>query len=315
MVKAIMFLIIALIFLAWSANKLVIGAATLAHNIGLSPIVIGMTILAIGSSIPEMILSITVAMEGKINTAVGNILGSNIANVTLILGILAMVKPVSLNTSALYRELPLMIIVTSIAGTVLWDHHLSLCEGLWLLIAFITLTLVIVHISRKNKTNIKEKNISKNMSNFKALIWTIFALIVLPLSSDNLVSNAVLIAKHFGMSDLMIGLTIISVGTSLPELTTSLVGILKGESDMVIGNIIGSNIFNILVVMGISGILNPSFLTNYAMERDFWVMFSVSLLLVTMVLDKSRTINFIKGSILLTLFVAYQTYLIININA
>lgn len=153
------------------------------------------------------------------------------------------------------------------------------------------------------------------MSNGKAGLWIVVGLILLPLAADMLVDNAVVIAKHFGMSDLVIGLTIIAVGTSLPELAASLAGVLKGEDDMAVGNIIGSNVFNILAVMGLPGILNPSVLSEYAMGRDFWVMLAISLLLVVMALGKSRSISRIEGGILMICFVTYQSYLLMNMTA
>lgn len=155
----------------------------------------------------------------------------------------------------------------------------------------------------------------EGVSNLKAAMWVIIGLIILPLAADTLVNSAVVIAKHFGMSDLVIGLTIIAVGTSLPELAASVAGVMKGEDDMAVGNIIGSNVFNILAVMGIPGILNPSILSEYAMGRDFWVMLGVSLLLVVMALGKSRSINRIEGFVLLCCFLAYQGYLLMNVAA
>ena len=161
----------------------------------------------------------------------------------------------------------------------------------------------------------QESEVPEGVSNLKAGIWVVVGLILLPIAADTLVDNAVVIAQYFGMSDLVIGLTIIAVGTSLPELAASLAGVMKGEDDMAVGNIIGSNVFNILAVMGIPGILNPSMLSEYAMGRDFWVMLGVSLLLVAMALGKSRSINRLEGGVLFFCFIAYQTYLVMNMAA
>lgn len=161
----------------------------------------------------------------------------------------------------------------------------------------------------------QESEIPQGVSNPKAIMWVVIGLILLPLAASLLVDNAVIIAKHFGMSDLVIGLTIIAIGTSLPELAASLAGVLKGEDDMAVGNIIGSNVFNILAVMGLPGIINPSTLSEYAMGRDFWVMLGVSLLLVAMCLGKSRSINRLEGAILFTCFLGYQVYLFANMAA
>ncbi|TFH91527.1 calcium/sodium antiporter [Vibrio ouci] len=321
MFEAVAFLIIGLVFLVWSADKLVFGAAALARNVGISPLVIGMTILAMGSSAPEMMVSATAALDGKTDTAVGNVLGSNIANIALILGITAMIKPLSISSAVLRRELPLMIGVTILAGVLLWDSHLGFYEGVLLFVLFAAFILAMLRISRNEKKNgdvlieEQESEVPEGVSNGKAAMWVVIGLIVLPLAADVLVDNAVIIAQHFGMSDLVIGLTIIAVGTSLPELAASLAGVMKGEDDMAVGNIIGSNVFNILAVMGIPGILNPSILSEYAMGRDFWVMLGVSLLLVAMALGKSRSINRYEGAALFCCFIGYQAYLIMNMTA
>ncbi|CAK1781756.1 calcium/sodium antiporter [Vibrio crassostreae] len=321
MLEAIAFLIIGLGFLVWSADKLVYGAAALARNFGISPLVIGMTILAMGSSAPEMMVSATAALDGKTDTAVGNVLGSNIANIALILGITALIKPLSISSGVIRRELPLMIGVTLLAGALLWDNHLGFYEGVLLFVLFAAFLFAMLQISRSEKKNgdafldEQESEIPEGVSNPKAAMWVVIGLIVLPLAADMLVDNAVIIAKYFGMSDLVIGLTIIAVGTSLPELAASLAGVMKGEDDMAVGNIIGSNVFNILAVMGIPGILNPSILSEFAMGRDFWVMLGVSLLLVVMALGKSRSVNRIEGGVLIITFVAYQSYLLMNMSA
>ncbi|PMH74361.1 calcium/sodium antiporter [Vibrio cyclitrophicus] len=321
MLEAIAFLIIGLGFLVWSADKLVFGAAALARNFGISPLVIGMTILAMGSSAPEMMVSATAALDGKTDTAVGNVLGSNIANIALILGITALIKPLSISSGVIRRELPLMIGVTLLAGALLWDNHLGFYEGVLLFVLFAAFLFAMLQISRSEKKNgdafldEQESEIPEGVSNLKAAMWVVVGLIILPLAANMLVDNAVVIAKFFGMSDLVIGLTIIAVGTSLPELAASLAGVMKGEDDMAVGNIIGSNVFNILAVMGIPGILNPSILSEFAMGRDFWVMLGVSLLLVVMALGKSRSVNRIEGGVLIITFVAYQAYLLMNISA
>lgn len=321
MLLAVVLLVVGLALLVWSADKLVYGSAAVAKNMGISPLVIGMTILAMGSSAPEMMVSATAALEGKTDTAIGNVLGSNIANIALILGITAMIKPLSISSTILRRELPLMIIVTLIAGALMWDDYLGFTEGLVLIALFAAFILGMLKISQNEKgakdilLEQQESEIPDGVDNKIAIFWVVVGLILLPIAADLLVDNAVIIAKYFGMSDLVIGLTIIAIGTSLPELAASLAGVLKGEDDMAVGNIIGSNIFNILAVMGIPALINPSVLSEYAMNRDFWVMLGVSLLLVIMALGKSRSINRTEGGILLLCFLAYQGYLFYNISA
>ncbi|APC88563.1 calcium/sodium antiporter [Vibrio parahaemolyticus] len=321
MLEAVALLIVGLVLLVWSADKLVFGSAAIARNVGISPLVIGMTILAMGSSAPEMMVSATAAWDGKTDTAVGNVLGSNIANIALILGITALIKPLSISSAVIRRELPLMIAVTVLAGILLWNSHLGFYEGVLLFVLFGAFLFAMLQISRKEQKSgdafleDQESEIPKGVSNPKAIMWVVIGLILLPLAASLLVDNAVIIAKHFGMSDLVIGLTIIAIGTSLPELAASLAGVLKGEDDMAVGNIIGSNVFNILAVMGLPGIINPSTLSEYAMGRDFWVMLGVSLLLVAMCLGKSRSINRLEGAILFTCFLGYQVYLFANMAA
>ncbi|EKO3572215.1 calcium/sodium antiporter [Vibrio metschnikovii] len=321
MLEATGLLIVGLILLVWSADKLVFGAAAIARNVGISPLVIGMTILAMGSSAPEMMVSATAALDGKTDTAVGNVLGSNIANIALILGITALIKPLSISSMVLRRELPLMVGVTLLSGLLLWNSYLGFYEGILLFVLFAVFILAMLQISRKEQQNGDallaecESEIPTDVSNKKAIIWVVIGLILLPFAASMLVDNSVIIAKYFGMSDLVIGLTIIAVGTSLPELAASLAGVLKGEDDMAVGNIIGSNVFNILAVMGIPGILNPSILSDSIMGRDFWVMLAVSLLLVIMALGKSRSINRLEGAVLFIIFIAYQGYLLMNMAA
>ncbi len=321
MLEAVALLIVGLVLLVWSADKLVFGSAAIARNVGISPLVIGMTILAMGSSAPEMMVSATAAWDGKTDTAVGNVLGSNIANIALILGITALIKPLSISSAVIRRELPLMIAVTVLAGILLWNSHLGFYEGVLLFVLFGAFLFAMLQISRKEQKSgdafleDQESEIPQGVSNPKAIMWVVIGLILLPLAASLLVDNAIIIAKHFGMSDLVIGLTIIAIGTSLPELAASLAGVLKGEDDMAVGNIIGSNVFNILAVMGLPGIINPSTLSEYAMGRDFWVMLGVSLLLVAMCLGKSRSINRLEGAILFTCFLGYQVYLFANMAA
>lgn len=257
MLEAVVLLCVGLALLVWSADRLVFGSAALARNMGVAPLVIGMTILAMGSSAPEMMVSATAALAGKTDTAVGNVLGSNIANIALILGVTAMLKPLAIGSTIIRRELPLMLVVTLIAGALLWDNYLGFAEGVLLLVLFVLFLLAMLYISKKAKqegdvmVDEQESEIPQNVSNTASFIWIIVGLALLLYSSDMVVESAVTIAKYYGMSDLVIGLTIIAVGTSLPELAASVASVLKGEDDMAVGNIIGSNVFNILAVMGI----------------------------------------------------------------
>ncbi|MGF1758492.1 calcium/sodium antiporter [Photobacterium sagamiensis] len=321
MLETIVLLCIGLVLLVWSADRLVFGAAALAKNLGVTPLVIGMTILAMGSSAPEMMVSATASLAGKTDTAVGNVLGSNIANIALILGLTALIKPLSISSAIIRRELPLMLAVTLIAGFLLWDNYLGFMEGVLLVVLFVIFLLAMLKISRQAQqagdplTDEQESEIPEGVSNRAATVWIIVGLVLLPYAASMLVDSAVTIAKFFGMSDLIIGLTIIAIGTSLPELAASIASIFKGEDDMAVGNIIGSNVFNILAVMGIPGLLNPSVISPLAMGRDFYVMLGVSILLLCMALGKRRRINRIEGGALVSCFIAYQFYLFYNLAA
>lgn len=312
-------LIVGLSLLVWGADKLVFGSAALAKNYGISPLVIGMTILAMGSSAPEMMVSAAAALDGKTDTAVGNVIGSNIANIALILGITALIKPLAISSGIIRRELPLMLIVTLLAGAIMYNNYLGFYEGVLLIVLFAAFIVAMLYISKSEQKNgdilldEQESEIPEGVENKKALFWVVVGLILLPLGANMLIDNAVVIAKYFGMSDLIIGLTIIALGTSLPELAASVAGVLKGEDDMAAGNIIGSNVFNILAVMGLPALINPSEISPDLMNRDFYVMMGVSILLLFMALGKSRSINRIEGGILVTCFLVYQGYLFYTI--
>ncbi|QIR05215.1 calcium/sodium antiporter [Salinivibrio costicola] len=320
MVEAVAILIVGLVLLVWSADRLVFGAAAIAKNYGVSPLVIGMTILAMGSSAPEMMVSANAALADKTDTAVGNVLGSNIANIALILGFTALIKPLSISSIILRRELPLMMAVTLLAGALLWNNHLGFFEGVGLLLLFVVFILAMIKIGKDSGGTDpmladQESDIPQDVSNLKAVMWILIGLPLLLLSSDQVVDSAVTIAQYFGMSDLVIGLTIIAIGTSLPELAASIAGVMKGEDDLAVGNIIGSNVFNILAVMGIPGLLNPSPISEFAMGRDYYIMLVLSVMLLIFALGKSRSINRIEGSIFLMCYIAYQGYLFVNAAA
>lgn len=321
MLETIAILVVSLGLLIWSADRLVYGSAALAKNAGIPPLVIGMTILAMGSSAPEMVVSIQAALSGKTDTAVGNVLGSNIANIALILGCTALIKPLSISSGILRRELPLMLGVTLIAGAILWDNYLGFYEGIFLGVMFCLFIITMMKFAKDASLSTEidpmlseqEAEIPKNVSNVTAIVWVIIGLALLIFSADKVVESAVTIAKTFGMSDLLIGLTIVAVGTSLPELAASVASVLKGEDDLAVGNIVGSNIFNILAVMGVPAILAPSELNPLAMSRDFYVMLGISILLFLFAIGRARTINRWEGVALLACFIGYQGYLLTHI--
>lgn len=314
MLSAVIILLISFAVLVWSADKFVYGASGLARNLGVSPMIIGLTIVAMGSSAPEIMVSANAALAGATDTSVGNALGSNITNILLVLGITTLVRPVLVSSSTLYREMPILLFFTFVAWYMLADNYLSLIEGIILLVGFFSFIGFLIYLAKRPHSSDdpllsdSEEEIPSDLPTPHAIAWVIAGLIMLPLSSAYLVDSAVIIAQYFGISELVIGLTIIALGTSLPELAASVAGVLKGEDDLAIGNVIGSNIFNILAVLGIGAVINPSMIDPAAAARDSLVMIAATILLLVMALNfkGTRRINRIEGGILFASFLAYQ---------
>ncbi|MFQ3236311.1 MAG: cation:H+ antiporter [Paraglaciecola sp.] len=308
-----LFFLLWLIVLSWGADRFVFGASALAKNIGISPMIIGLTIVAMGSSAPEIMVSATASFNGNIDTAVGNAIGSNITNIALVLGLTALLKPLSIASTTLKREMPVLLLVSLLATYILSDLYLSLNEGLVLFVMFfITIAgLAWMSYHMEKGDPLESETISEIPSNVptkNAIIWLLVGLVLLPLSAHFMVDSAVIIARHFGLSDLVIGLTIIAIGTSLPELAASVAGVLKGEDDLALGNIIGSNIFNVLAVMAMPGLIAAGPVDPSAAGRDIYVMLGVTVLLMAFSFNfrGSRRINRPEGVVLLGCFCAYQ---------
>jgi cation:H+ antiporter len=308
--------IVGLGVLSWSADRFVYGASALAKNIGVSPMMIGLTIVAMGSSAPEIVVSATASLAGNVDTAVGNALGSNIANIALVLGITALIKPLLVSSTTLKRELPVMLVITLLAVYFIDDSYLSRMEGIVLMTLFVLVIAGMAVLSFKVDKNDpliaeNETGVPSNVPTSKAVLWVIVGLILLPLSANFLVDSAVEIARHFGISELVIGLTIIAIGTSLPELAASVAGVMKGEDDLALGNIIGSNIFNLLAVLAMPGLIVPGILDENAASRDSLVMLGLSILLFVFCFNTRGTskITRLEGGIFLLIFLAYQVWL------
>ncbi|TMP33033.1 calcium/sodium antiporter [Pseudoalteromonas rubra] len=319
MVLSFVILILGFIALVWSADRFVYGAAALAKNLGVPTLIVGLTIVAMGSSAPEMMVAAQAALVDKTDTAVGNAVGSNIANILMVLGITAMLRPLGVGSGILKREIPLLVVVSLAAWFIISDNHFSALEGWLLLIGFLVFIGGLIYISKTGKTDQDDPLISEacdevpsDVPMSKAIFWLVVGMILLPVSADYLVDSAVDIAKYFGMSDLLIGLTIIAIGTSLPELAACVAGVLKNEDDLVLGNIIGSNIFNILAVLSIAGILNPAELDSNIANRDIYVMLGATAALVVMSLSLKgrRQINRFEGGLLLSAFAGYMYFII-----
>lgn len=260
--------------LIWSADKFVEGSACIAKAAGLSPLIIGLTIVSFGTSAPEILVSISAALEGAGELAVGNALGSNLANIGLVLGATALVATLPVRKLILLHEMPILIGVTALAGYVLWDAHVSLFEGLVLVGTIVPVMTYLVIIKKRDLTpaELNEEQKIPAMSAKMAWLWFFVGLALLIVSSKVLVWGATRTATHFGVSPLVIGLTIVAVGTSLPELAASIMSALRGHHDIALGNVIGSNIFNILAVMSVPALFSPLTMEPAVFSRDYIAM-------------------------------------------
>jgi cation:H+ antiporter len=304
--------------LVWSADKFVEGAAATAKHLGMPTLLIGILIVGFGTSAPEMVVSAIAAYEGNPALALGNALGSNIVNIALILGVTALVVPITVHSKIVKKELPLLILIVLFAGYLLLDGSLTFIEGILLLIGFFSLIGWSIYAAIKGKGDVLEGELESElqehaMSLKLGIIWLIVGLILLIASSRILVWGAIGVAHEFGVSDLIIGLTIVALGTSLPELAASVIAARKGEHDIAIGNVVGSNMFNLLAVIGIATVINPmNSIAPEVLYRDWIIMFVLTIALLVMAYGfkgKDGKINRIEGAILVLCYVAYNTYL------
>jgi len=296
------------------AESLVRGASSLAIRLGISPLVVGLTVVAFATSSPEMVVSIKAAIEGNPGIVVGNVVGSNICNIALILGVAAMVSPLSVKTQVIKREIPIMIIVSVILLLILLDDTITRVEGVFLVIGIITYIILGYKYSMKERNNkevIKEFEEIIPKSPYKvwqSLVFILVGLGLLVFGSNLFVDGAVSIAEKFGVSQAVIGLTIVALGTSLPELTTSIVASFKNENDIAIGNAVGSNVFNILSILGISSLIRPISDTGITMV-DLSIMMFFTILILP--LSKTKfTLRRWEGALLFCGYIAYMIYLV-----
>lgn len=302
--------------LVWGADRFVAGAASTARLLGVSPLIIGLTIVGFGTSAPEMLVSATAAWAGNSGIAIGNALGSNITNIGLVLGISALIAPLTLQRKTLLREFPVLFAIMALTLLLMLDGHLSRLDGIILLSGFVLMIYWLVRrgivehgcdTEGKNCTEDEEFEIPENMGAGKATFWIIAGLALLLVSSRLLIWGAVGIAEHFAVSDLVIGLTIVAIGTSLPELAASVTSAIRGEHDIAIGNVLGSNMFNLLAVLGLPGLIHPLHTPTGVLSRDFPVMFGLTALLFLFAFGRNAHHRLARpaGGILLVCFVAY----------
>jgi cation:H+ antiporter len=315
MLMAIGAIIAGLILLVWSADKFVEGSATTASHFGMPPLLIGMVVVGFGTSAPEMAVSALAASQGNPGLALGNAYGSNITNIALILGITALLAPIAVHSQVMRKELPILILVTAFAGWQLWDGDLSRMDAVGLMLVFGLLIGWSIFQGLRQPDDALAKEMTEEVHTMpvrKALLWLVVGLLLLIISSRILVWGAVDLASMFGISDLVIGLTIVAVGTSLPELASSIIAARKGEHDLALGNILGSNLFNTLAVVGIAGLIAPMSVAPEVLTRDFPVMAALTLVLFAMCYGfrGPGRINRLEGGALLLAFVAYTVYLL-----
>lgn len=301
------------ILLVWGADRLVAGASATARNLGVAPLIIGLTVVALGTSAPEMIVSTVAAYQGKPGLAVGNAIGSNIANIGLILGITALFYPLRVESRTLKREYPQLMLIMIVCFFMAIDLQFSRLEGMILLGGLAGLILWMISLGLRKEPDDPlatefEAEIPSDMPMKVALIWLGVGMVVLPLSSHFLVLGALDIARYLHVSETIVGLTIVALGTSLPELAASLTCALRKEDDLAIGNVMGSNMFNILGVLGIAATVKPVSFEPTILYQDIPIMFLFTVLLFFMAygLRGPGRISRRSGGLLLTLFIMYQ---------
>ena len=313
-------LIAGLIGLVWGADKFVNGSVGVAKNFGISSLVIGLTVVSIGTSAPEIIVSINAALKDSGGLAVGNAIGSNLANIGLVLGVTALVAPIPVKQYLLREESPILLVVTALAGLCLYDSQLDRFESVMLGILVLPILIFMVKFKKNHQTSKKLSTTDEiEITNIKlAVFWLAVGLLGLLVSAEITVWGAKSIASYFNVSDLIIGLTVIAIGTSLPELAASVMSALRGHHDIALGNIFGSNLFNILLVMTTAGAISPMTLPNSVFARDYAALAGMTILMVGIVFislakaerqNKSPNISRMFGVVLLLAYCGYYIIL------
>ena len=317
MLMPILAIVLGLAVLVWSADKFVDGAAATAKHLGMPSILIGMVVVGFGTSAPEMTVSAFAAWEGNPALALGNAYGSNTLNIALILGLTAVLATIAVHSSIVRKEMPILLAVTLLAGWQLWDGEISRNDAIVLLLVFFGIIGWSIYSAMRQRQDSLGEEMSAELAEHplplkRALLWLAIGLLLLIVSSRILVWGSVSVAQAFGVSDLIIGLTIVALGTSLPELASSIMAARKGESDLALGNIVGSNLFNTLAVVGIAGVIAPITVAEEVLTRDWSVMLAVTFGLFIMAygFKKQGHLTHWEGSVLLASYVAYTGWLI-----
>ena len=315
---ACLLLVGGLVILWKCAELLVTGAVGLAQRLGVSPLIIGLTVVAMGTSAPEVAASIAAAVRGAGNVAIGNVYGSNIANLALVGGLVALIRPISIKKGVLWREMPVMLLVTLLLWPFVHNLYLSRLEGFLLLGVFAALILLTIYLARKQGKSEKAKVKSGTVGSHprgndikKSVLFVVIGLVGLALGADMAVRGAVFIGERVGLSEAVIGLTIIAVGTSLPELATCVAAALRGQHDISIGTLLGSNVFNALLALGVAGVIRPFEVVGRLAGVDYWIMVIISFAFAGAALIGRRVIGRASGTLLVCGYIGYMVYLLV----
>lgn len=324
MLIAALAILLGFVVLIWSADLFVAGAASLAQNIGMSPIIIGLTIVSLGTSAPEVLVALTASLSGAGPLAIGNAIGSNIANIALVLGATVLVAPLMVQEQCMKKEVPVLLATTAGVGLLIIDGELSRLDGL--LMVFV-LVLLITQLIRQQFSGAvimddPQGDALPHLSTARAWVTFLIGLALLIASSRLLVWGAVTAAQELGVSELIIGLTIVAIGTSLPELAATVASAMRGHTEMALGNIIGSNLFNLLAVMSIPGIVSTQLLDEQVLSRDYFTMSWLTLFLaIAIYISRRRSkaqpghayLGRILGALLLSFYALYYYFLHISL--
>ena len=317
MLANITFVVAGLILLIWGADRFVHGAAATARNLGIAPLLIGLTVVALATSAPEILVSVVAALDGQPGLAYGNAIGSNIVNIGLVLGLTAMIRPIKLESATLRREMPALLAVSLLTVSLFLDTYLSQIDGVVMLTGLVIVMVWLTRLGMRSAANdpIKidyEAEIPSDVTMPMAVVWLIIGLAILLVGAKILVYGAVGVAEMLGVSEVVIGVTIVALGTSLPELAVSLASALKGEYGLAIGNIVGSNIFNLLAVIGVAATIAPSALAPSVLSLHIFVMVAFTLVLFAMTYDYDgkAELSRLEGAALLIAYLAYDGYVI-----
>lgn len=320
MLVSILLFILGVTFIILSANFLVDGASSLAKKFNIPPIVIGLTVVSFGTSSPEMVVSLYSAINGNTDIAIGNVIGSNIFNILVIVGISAIIYPLKVLKNTVWKEIPLsllaaLLVLISVSDKIFWGsdtQQISRIDGIIFLLFFLAFMIYTISLTRKNKPSSSDPEI-KEFGWVKSILWVVFGIAGLVLGGKFFVDGASNIAAYFGMSEAVIGLTIVAAGTSMPELATSIVAAMKKNSDIAVGNVVGSNIFNVFFILGLSAVIHPLPLGTISMLDLYVCIGSSVVLFISCFVLRKHSIGRIEGTLYILMYILYTSYLIYNV--